>query len=138
MLCLGRKVGEEILIGPDIRVIVYEVHGKYVKLAIDAPADTRILCGELVGRNSLPEDAIPALIKSPPRKWACFVCGVQRGPAARCYDLGRGRLGCGGCFDSEETRLRDWRRNDPPGPHPLGWEENRDNTAAPKGRADEI
>jgi len=108
MLCLGRKVGEEILIGPDIRVIVYEVHGKYVKLAIDAPADTKILRGELVGRRSLPEDAIPVLIKSPPRS--------------------------GGCFDSEAVQMSEWRLHG--GPHPLGWDDNRDNTPAPKGSSD--
>jgi carbon storage regulator len=37
MLVLNRKVGEAVVIGGNVRVIVGEICGKRVKLVIDAP-----------------------------------------------------------------------------------------------------
>ena len=48
MLILGRKTGEQIVIGTEIVVTVTETGGNYVKLGITAPAETTIICGELV------------------------------------------------------------------------------------------
>ncbi len=45
MLCLGRKRGEQILIGsgPDaVRVTVIEIDRNRVKLGIDAPQEVRV------------------------------------------------------------------------------------------------
>ncbi len=37
MLVLSRKVGERILIGGDVEIVVVEVRGGYVRLGIEAP-----------------------------------------------------------------------------------------------------
>ena len=42
MLVLGRKVGEEIRIGDDIRVIVVDIRGGRVKLGLQAPREVAI------------------------------------------------------------------------------------------------
>ena len=47
MLVLSRKVGERIVIGDNITVVVQRVSGGRVSLAIEAPQDVRILRGEL-------------------------------------------------------------------------------------------
>ncbi len=46
MLVLSRKVGERILIGDDIEVVVTQIKGK-VTLGVTAPKDVRILRAEL-------------------------------------------------------------------------------------------
>jgi carbon storage regulator len=48
MLVLTRKPGEKIVIGGNITVVVCELEGNKVRLAIDAPRDVRILRGELI------------------------------------------------------------------------------------------
>lgn len=47
MLVLSRKVGEEIVIGNDIRVTVVDVKGGRVKIGIQAPNDVGIFRSEL-------------------------------------------------------------------------------------------
>ena len=47
MLVLSRKVGEAVCVGPGVMVRVMETRGGRVRLAIDAPADVRILRAEL-------------------------------------------------------------------------------------------
>lgn len=47
MLILGRKKGEAIVIGDQIRITVQEIVADGVKLAIDAPRDIRVLRSEL-------------------------------------------------------------------------------------------
>jgi carbon storage regulator len=42
MLVLGRKPGEEIVVGGDVRITVVKVDGQTVRLGIAAPADVRI------------------------------------------------------------------------------------------------
>ena len=48
MLILGRKVGDTILIGDGIKVVVLASDRKGVRLGIEAPADVTILRGEIV------------------------------------------------------------------------------------------
>jgi carbon storage regulator len=48
MLILGRKVGDTILIGDGIRVVVLACDRKGVRLGIEAPSDVSILRGEIV------------------------------------------------------------------------------------------
>ena len=48
MLALTRRVGEVILIGPNIKITVIEIRGSQVKLGIEAPNDTAIWRKELV------------------------------------------------------------------------------------------
>lgn len=48
MLILGRKKGEEIVIGDNIVVKVQDIGADGVKLSIDAPREISVLRGELV------------------------------------------------------------------------------------------
>ena len=43
MLILTRKVGETILIGENIRIMVVQIRGKQVRLGIEAPPDLLVL-----------------------------------------------------------------------------------------------
>jgi carbon storage regulator len=47
MLVLSRKIGEKLVIGDNITVIVSRVAGNRVTLGVEAPADVRIIRGEL-------------------------------------------------------------------------------------------
>lgn len=47
MLVLSRKVGERLVIGDDIVLIVNKIAGNRVTLAIEAPNEVRIVRGEL-------------------------------------------------------------------------------------------
>ncbi len=72
MLVLSRKVGEEIVIGGNIRVVINRVAGDRVTLAFKAPDDVRILRAEL----SPNEDFEPKAKKPVPRD-------VVAGPATK-------------------------------------------------------
>jgi carbon storage regulator len=54
MLVLSRKVGERLVIGDDIVVIINKIAGNRVTIAIEAPNDVRIVRGEL---SPLPQAA---------------------------------------------------------------------------------
>ena len=68
MLVLSRKHDEEVRIGESITVTVLEVRGNVVRLGIRAPANVRILRGELKKqdahefREPAPEAAEMALV----------------------------------------------------------------------------
>ena len=47
MLVLSRKPGQKLQIGDNITVTVLEVHGRVMRLGIEAPSDVRVLRGEL-------------------------------------------------------------------------------------------
>lgn len=47
MLVLSRKAGETIWIGEDVEIIISEVKGEQVKVAINAPRNIDIIRGEL-------------------------------------------------------------------------------------------
>ena len=47
MLVLSRKVGEKLVIGGNITVVVTRVAGNRVTLGIEAPNDVRVVRGEL-------------------------------------------------------------------------------------------
>ncbi len=47
MLVLSRKVGQELVIGDNVRITVNRISGSRVTLGISAPADVRIVRGEL-------------------------------------------------------------------------------------------
>jgi carbon storage regulator len=47
MLVLSRKVGEQLVIGENIRVVIHRVAGNRVTIGIEAPNDVRIIRGEL-------------------------------------------------------------------------------------------
>lgn len=70
MLVLSRKVGEKILIGNDIALVVVEVKKGRIKLGIDAPSEFSIQRSEL--RDAAQKQAVaaqpPALVQSAPGK----------------------------------------------------------------------
>ncbi len=39
MLMLARKVGEAIMIGDDVRVVIVSIEGSHIKVGVDAPRD---------------------------------------------------------------------------------------------------
>ncbi len=47
MLVLSRKVGEQLVIGDNITVVVNKVAGNRISLGITAPSNVRIMRGEL-------------------------------------------------------------------------------------------
>ena len=47
MLVLSRKVGETIWIGEDVEIVISEISGEQVKVAINAPRSIDIVRGEL-------------------------------------------------------------------------------------------
>jgi carbon storage regulator CsrA len=47
MLVLSRKIGDEILIGDNIRLVVNRISGNRVTIGIKAPDDVHIVRGEL-------------------------------------------------------------------------------------------
>lgn len=59
MLVLSRKIGEKLVIGDNITVVVSRVAGNRVTLGIEAPNEVRIVRGEL---NREVEDAAPAAL----------------------------------------------------------------------------
>ena len=50
MLVLTRKLGESIVIGDNIRITVVEIHGKQVRLGIEAPREVSVHRGEVYER----------------------------------------------------------------------------------------
>jgi carbon storage regulator len=63
MLVLSRKIGEKLVIGDNITVVVNRVAGNRVTLGIEAPGEIRIIRGEL-------REESPAVIASPSRREA--------------------------------------------------------------------
>jgi len=50
MLILTRKIGESILVGDNIRLVVLEIRGRQIRLGIEAPADIVVLREESAQR----------------------------------------------------------------------------------------
>ena len=50
MLVLTRKLGETIVIGDDIVIKVVDIHGKQIRLGIEAPTEISIFRGEIYER----------------------------------------------------------------------------------------
>jgi carbon storage regulator CsrA len=42
MFLTGRKVGDEIFLGEDIRILIKEIDGSTVKIGIEAPRELKI------------------------------------------------------------------------------------------------
>ena len=65
MLVLSRKIGEKLVIGDNITVVVSRVAGNRVMLGIEAPHDVRIIRGELKSFAEVePTAAVPAAASS--------------------------------------------------------------------------
>lgn len=59
MLVLSRKEGEKLVIGDNITVVVSRVAGNRVTLGIEAPADVRIIRGELKVQDKEVQKVVP-------------------------------------------------------------------------------
>jgi len=57
VLVISRKVSESIIIGDNIEIILSEISGDHVKIAINAPKEIPILRKELVETRSLNKEA---------------------------------------------------------------------------------
>ena len=67
MLVLGRKVGGEVLIGDDIRLVVVSIRGNQVRLGFDAPPEVAVRRSEIDGRYARSAEPVDAgLIASEP------------------------------------------------------------------------
>ena len=56
MLVLGRKLGESIMIGRDIRIIVSRIEDGKVRLAVDAPRSVEVCRSELLPKKEKEND----------------------------------------------------------------------------------
>jgi carbon storage regulator len=54
MLVLTRRVGEEIMIGDDVRLTVVVVMGNKVRIGITAPSVVQVCRGEILSRVTRP------------------------------------------------------------------------------------
>jgi carbon storage regulator len=61
MLVLSRKIGERLVIGDNITVVVSRVAGNRVTLGIEAPSEVRIIRGELKAAGADGPQARPAV-----------------------------------------------------------------------------
>jgi carbon storage regulator CsrA len=68
MLVLSRKIGEKVVIGDGIVVVVKRIHGQRVTFGIDAPESVRIVRGELPRFEDLERPA-PARHRVPDELW---------------------------------------------------------------------
>ena len=59
MLVLSRKEGEKLVIGDNITVVVSRVAGNRVTLGIEAPAEVRIIRGELKPQDREVQKVVP-------------------------------------------------------------------------------
>lgn len=77
MLILGRKVGDSILIGDGIRVVVLACDRKGVRLGIEAPSDVTILRGEIVS-DITAENQRAGAVGSGGQEWLQVIGGPRR------------------------------------------------------------
>jgi carbon storage regulator len=78
MLILGRKVGDSIMIGDGIRVVVLACDRGGVRLGIDAPSDVTILRAEIVSDIAAENQRAGASGTADARKWLKVIGGPQR------------------------------------------------------------
>ena len=70
MLVLSRKVGEKIVIGGNITVTLVRLAGNRVSIGVDAPADIRIVRGEVDGSRAMGGE-LPSSKASATRQVVC-------------------------------------------------------------------
>lgn len=57
MLVLTRRLGETIVIGDDIVIKIVDIHGKQIRIGIEAPAEVSVYRGEIYERIMLENKA---------------------------------------------------------------------------------
>jgi carbon storage regulator len=78
MLILGRKVGDTILIGDGIRVVVLACDRGGVRLGIEAPAEVTILRGEIVSDIAAENQRAGATDTTGAQEWLQVIGGPRR------------------------------------------------------------
>lgn len=61
MLVLSRRIGEEILVGDDVRIRVLDVNGSRVRIGVDAPKEVPVHRAELMSAIREFRDPLPFL-----------------------------------------------------------------------------
>ena len=83
MLILGRKVGDSILIGDGIKVVVLACDRGGVRLGIEAPSDVTILRGEIVSDVTAENKRAGASGSEGAQEWLKVIGGPRPdGPSA--------------------------------------------------------
>jgi carbon storage regulator len=77
MLILGRKVGDSILIGDGIRVVVLACDRGGVRLGIEAASDVKILRGEIVNDITAENQRAGAADASAVQQWLQVIGGPR-------------------------------------------------------------
>lgn len=95
MLCITRKLGEKVFIGPDIFVQIIEIGRGKVKLGIEALKDVNIWREEIMPENDHECSACNQLFLSAAdlTRWLCKDCIEVQPKNAVCPDCGRGLAG---------------------------------------------
>jgi len=57
MLVLTRRLGETIVIGDDIVIKIVDIHGKQIRIGIEAPSEVSVYRGEIYERIMLENKA---------------------------------------------------------------------------------
>jgi carbon storage regulator len=63
MLILTRRVGETLVIGPDVRVTLLAINGQQARIGIKAPKAVRVDREEVAERRRLHPDGAPAQLR---------------------------------------------------------------------------
>ncbi|REK05416.1 MAG: carbon storage regulator [Planctomycetota bacterium] len=70
MLVLSRKIGEKVVIGDGIVLVVKRILGQRVTFGIEAPQDVRIVRGELPRFDERPAEKVHAGKRDHEEVWA--------------------------------------------------------------------
>lgn len=57
MLVLTRRLGETIVIGDDVVIKIVDIHGKQIRIGIEAPSEVSVYRGEIYERIMLENKA---------------------------------------------------------------------------------
>jgi carbon storage regulator len=77
MLILGRKVGDSILIGDNIKVVVLANDRGGVRIGIEAPSDVTILRGEIVSDVTAENQRAGAADAAAAQEWLKVLGGLK-------------------------------------------------------------
>ena len=84
MLILGRREGESILIEGGIRIVIVSCDRGSVRIGIEAPAETKILRGEIAKQVEVENMRATASPAAAP--WISALGIVQQGKTAKAVD----------------------------------------------------
>jgi len=80
MLVLSRKVGERILIGDQISIVIVRINGNAVRVGIDAPTDLSVIRAELKQRIERDKAVQDSAVQNPAPQNESAIC--EESPAS--------------------------------------------------------